>query len=411
MKRALLIAFHYPPARGSSGIQRTLSFSRYLSDYGWEPIVLSAHRRAYPLSGDDQMADVQNVITERAFALDTARHLAIKGRYFGPMALPDRWVSWWLGGVISGIRLIRRYKPQVIWSTFPIATAHMIALTLQRWTSLPWVADFRDSMTEDHYPPDPHKWAVYRRIERRAVERAAYTVFTSPGTAMMYHERYPEIPRAKSTCILNGFDENSFAQIDTRGVAENASKRRTVLLHSGLLYPSERDPRPFFAAVKELVTDRSVSPDTLLITLRASGYEELLQSLIDEAGIGDLVKLEPAIGYREALAEMVAADGLLIFQASNCNHQIPAKLYEYIRAQRPVLALTDPIGDTAGILSACGIDTVVRLDSTSEIKAALRKFLDLIARKQAPVPGPAVVERYSRRNQTGELARLFDTLV
>jgi hypothetical protein len=287
----------------------------------------------------------------------------------------------------------------------------MIALTLQRWTSLPWVADFRDSMTEEHYPMDPRKWSIYRKIEQKAVARAAYAVFTSPGTATMYEQRYPQIARDKWKCILNGFDENAFAQIDAPSAEESASKRRIVLLHSGLLYPSERDPRAFFAAVKELAAAGSVSRDDLLVRLRASGYEELLQTLIDEAGIGDLVKLEPAVGYREALSEMVAADGLLIFQASNCNHQIPAKLYEYIRAQRPVLALTDPIGDTAGVLRACGIDTVARLNSKDEIKAALCKFLDLIARRQATIPGPSVVQRYSRRNQTGELAQLFDTLV
>jgi glycosyltransferase involved in cell wall biosynthesis len=410
MKRALLIAFHYPPARGSSGIQRTLSFSRYLTDYGWEPIVLTAHRRAYPQTGDDQMADVQNVVTKRAFALDTARHLAIKGRYFAPMAYPDRWVSWWLGGVLSGIRLVRRYKPHVIWSTFPIPTAHMIALTLQRWTSLPWIADFRDSMTEEHYPTDARKWVIYRRIERKALERSAYAVFTSPGTVNMYHERYPQIPREKYRCILNGFDEISFSRIDSDRPAVSG-RQQTVLLHSGLLYPSERDPRPFFAALKELLAAGAVSAEGLRVTLRASGYEELLQSLIDDAGIGDLVKLEPAVGYREALSEMAAADGLLLFQASNCNHQIPAKLYEYIRVQRPVLALTDPAGDTAGILAACGIDTIARLDSTVEIKDALLKFIGLIARKQAPVPASGAIQRYSRRSQTGELAQLFDALV
>jgi hypothetical protein len=271
------------------------------------------------------------------------------------------------------------------------------------------VADFRDSMTEENYPPEPRRRAIYRRIESQAVTRAASCVFTSPGTVAMYRDRYPHIPQEKWKCILNGYDEQAFAPEEGEAPAPVRGCRLT-LLHSGLLYPSERDPRPFFAAIRELSAEGAISPDTLLVNLRASGYEEFLQSLIDEARIGAIVKLAPAVGYREALSEMVAADGLLIFQASNCNHQIPAKLYEYIRARRPVLALTDPVGDTAGILAACGVDTVVRIDSTADIKRGLRRFLDLVSRNVAPVPGRGLTERYSRRNQTGELARLFDTI-
>ena len=70
-KRVLLIAYHYPPLRGSSGIQRALRFSQYLREFGWEPIVLTAHPRAYQDKSEDLLADVPpGVIVERAFALD-----------------------------------------------------------------------------------------------------------------------------------------------------------------------------------------------------------------------------------------------------------------------------------------------------------------------------------------------------
>src|ERR1700752_1992126 len=98
MKQVLMIAFHYPPMRGSSGIQRTLRFSRYLPEYGWQPLILTAHPRAYPAIGDESLREIPpDVLVRRAFALDTARHLAFRGSYLRWMALPDRWVSWWLG--------------------------------------------------------------------------------------------------------------------------------------------------------------------------------------------------------------------------------------------------------------------------------------------------------------------------
>ena len=126
-KRVLLIAFHFPPQAASSGIQRTLSFSKHLRNSGWEPMVLSAHPRAYAVQNPSQLASVPpGLVVERVFALDTKRHLGYKERYLELLALPDRWVSWWFGAVPAGLGLIRKHKPDVIWSTFPISTAHLI---------------------------------------------------------------------------------------------------------------------------------------------------------------------------------------------------------------------------------------------------------------------------------------------
>ena len=171
MKRVLMLAFHYPPLQGSSGLQRTLAFSRHLPASGWEPLLLTAHPRAYPQRGDDQMRHIPAALSvTRAFALDSARHLALGGSYFNFTALPDRWVSWWIGAVWEGLRLIRRHRPALLWSTYPIATAHLAALTLQRLSGLPWVADFRDLMSADDYPEDATKRAIYQWIERRTVQ-------------------------------------------------------------------------------------------------------------------------------------------------------------------------------------------------------------------------------------------------
>ncbi|HSQ81014.1 MAG TPA: glycosyltransferase, partial [Casimicrobiaceae bacterium] len=164
MKRVLMIAYHFPPLAGSSGIQRTLRFVQHLPAFGWEPAVLTADPRAYERTSEDLDAEVPDgVQVERAFALDTARQLSIAGRYPGFLARPDRWMTWQYAAVRSGMKLIRRWRPDVIWSTYPIATAHVIGSVLHRRSGLPWIADFRDPMAQEGYPADPRIWQSFKR--------------------------------------------------------------------------------------------------------------------------------------------------------------------------------------------------------------------------------------------------------
>ena len=406
----LIIAFHYPPVRGSSGIQRTLKFSTYLRDHGWEPIILTVSPRAYEQVSDDQMGEIPTGMrVERAFGLNAAKHLSIGGRYLRCMSQPDRWVSWWPAAVWRGMRLIREHRPLAIMSTYPIATAHLIGLTLQRLSGLPWIADCRDSMTESDYPPDPLTWRTARRLETGVVKHCAKAVFTTEGTRQMYAERYPDLPASRWAVIENGFDEENFRD------AENGFSPRALgepgqitLLHSGILYPQERDPRPFFAALQTLKARGEVSATTLQVVLRATGSDDVYLPMLVDYGIADLVKLAPSVSYKTALQEMLSADGLLLFQAAMCNHQIPAKLYEYFRSRRPIFTLTDPVGNTALALRLAGVDQIVNIANEQDIEQGLRVFLKGLHDACASGVRPEVAELNSRRARSSELARLLD---
>jgi glycosyltransferase involved in cell wall biosynthesis len=410
-KRILMIAFHFPPVHGSSGVQRTLKFSQYLPDHGWKPIILTADSKAYERTDAGQLHEVpNNIVVRRTFVLDTARDLAIRGAYPRFLALPDRWVSWWLAAVPAGLRLIQRYRPNLIWSTYPIATAHFIGLTLHYLAGIPWVADFRDPMTEEGYPKDQAMRRAYRWIERHTVASCHRAIFTAPGTVRMYSERYPSLPSSRWGLIANGYDEENFREAEGLAESLNTNRNHILLVHSGVLYPSERNPDAFFWALKDLLDSGKISPQKLRIRLRASGYTDHYQRLLRELGINHVVSLEPAIPYLAALAEMINADGFLLFQASNCNHQIPAKLYEYLRAGRPIFALTDPAGDTASLLEEVDSASIAPINSREEIAITLLEFVDGIQSGKGPSRGIDLSE-YSRRALTKELAQLFDRLI
>lgn len=412
-KRVLLIAYHYPPVKHSSGIQRTLKFSAYLRENGWEPMVLTISPMAYEQVSDDQMSEIpRDMIVVRAFGLDTARHLSVGNRYPNWLAQPDRWVTWLPTAVWRGLSMIRKHRPIAIMSTYPIATAHLIGLSLQRLSGLPWIADFRDSMTEPGYPRDPTTWRIHRRLEKATIRHCAQAVFTTQGAREMYAERYPHISTSTWSVIENGFDEENFRDAECGFEANPISQSgQLTLIHSGILYPQERDPKPFFAALWKLKNAGEIAAENLQVLLRATRSDALYKPMLSELGLSEIVKLEPTISYRDALREMLRADGLLLFQASICNHQIPAKLYEYLRAGRPIFALTDPIGNTAGSLRAANVTDIVSLSDENDIVDGLRRFLNRLREGKATGVSREIANLHSRRSRTRELAVLLDDVI
>lgn len=408
-RKALMVAFHFPPQAGSSGILRTLNFVKYLPRNGWQPIVLSAHPRAYVECRDDLLNSIPaGTPVLRAQALDAAKHLSIKGKYPGWLALPDRWGSWWPAAFAAGMKLIREQQPDVIWSTYPIATAHLIGASLARRSGIPWIADFRDPMINGDYPSAPLQRRLWQRLEARVLRQASRCVFTTERAAQVYRERYPE-HADKCVVIENGYDEDAFEgnAPHRAGVPED----KLLMLHSGIIYPRDRDPSTFFKAVAGLVADGVFQKDRLCIRFRAPHHGSEVRVLAEQAGLAEVVDIAPPVPYREAIAEMLAADLLLVFQGRHFNSQIPAKIYEYLRSETPVLGLVDLEGDTAKKLSYFPSVAVAPIDQAEGIKAALRRWIENRSRADFLTvlhEDAEYVRRFSRSTQAEALGECLD---
>jgi glycosyltransferase involved in cell wall biosynthesis len=406
MKRVLMLVFQFPPFSGSSAVQRSLRFVQNLPATGWSPIVLTASSMAYEEISDDLLSEIPpGTLVYRAPALDARRHLSVWGHYPKFVAMPDRWASWIASAVPKALGIVRRHRPDAIWSTYPIATTHKAARVIHQVTSLPWIADFRDPMAQEGYPPDPATWRAFSKIEKSTIEKAAFSVFTTPGAARVYRLRYPQAAE-RIRVIENGYDEGSFEGLPTYG--QPLTPGHITILHSGVVYPSERDPTQLMKALGELSAHSPVLASRVRVRFRASHNDALLQRLAQEHGAASLIECLPAIPYKDALAEMMRADGLLILQAANCNDQIPAKIYEYIRSGRPMLGLTDQAGDTGRLLVAAGSRYLAPLSSSSDIANLLLSFIAELG-CQNPAEGPTFAfTRYSRAEQARSLATLLN---
>ncbi len=174
-----------------------------------------------------------------------------------------------VGSRARRVDAVRRFHPDAIWSTYPIATAHAIGHTLARITRLPWVADFRDPMAQDGYPADPRTWRAFERIE---VARGP------PGDAQ---HLFDANVRARTTgaVIRTGPSASSSSRMATtkrrstglHPAPPRANARPLVLLHSGIVYPSERDPTALFAALRALRDDGRIARGDLAAALSRAG--------------------------------------------------------------------------------------------------------------------------------------------
>lgn len=424
MRRVLMVSFQFPPMAGTSGVQRALRFAQQLPASGWTPSLLTAHPRVHALTGTDLVEEIPpDLVVRRAFALDAARHLSIAGRYPGFLARPDRWHSWLLGAVPAGLKLIRETRPDAIWSTYPIPTAHLVGYWLSRLSGLPWVADFRDPMAHEGYPADPVLWRSFAAVERKVFARAARFTFTTPGAARLYAKRFPAAAD-RIRVIENGYSEDAFQQVERSARSEHAAALAAasdvaaaaappaagprVLLHSGVVYPDWRSPVRLFEALAAAKAAGRIDASTLRLRLRATAHDDFVRALADRLGVADLVELAPPIPYADALAEMLRADGLLLLQSNDCNDQIPAKAYEYLRARRPVLTLADPAGDTAQLMRRAGLPYNAALEDGPGVAAALDRFLNDLFHGRAALPAPPAIAAASRESRTGELARVLD---
>jgi glycosyltransferase involved in cell wall biosynthesis len=411
-RRVLMIAAHVPPYSVGSGYLRTLKFCDYLPACGWDPVILAPSNRAFP---PEQLSPgTEKLLTcpvKRSFALDSARHLSIRGRYPDILAAPDRWSTWWLSAVFAGLRLVRKHRPAAIFSTYPIATAQLIGLTLARLTGLPWVADFRDPMIDTHHPPPGAARRARAAIERQTLRRCSAATFTTESTLTYYGERFADRSDAALRLVMNGYDERDFpAKVE--GPAQRGAQGRPLeLLHSGLLYRDIRDPTALFQALAALKQEGVITADSLRVRLRASGPDGRYRPLLAELDIADIVDIEPGIPYREALAEMCAVDGLLLLQGADANKQVPAKLFEYLRAGAPILALVHPEGDTARILAKSGAGRLTRMDDADEIRKALHDFVTDPQERARWATPEHVAASFSREASAQGLAAVLDEAV
>ncbi|HSQ73294.1 MAG TPA: glycosyltransferase family 4 protein [Rubrivivax sp.] len=431
----LLVSYYFPPM-GGAGVQRALKFSKYLGDFGVRATVLAAHDPGY-LQDETLLADVpagvpvlrvphqaplQRLLAWRARAgrgvapASTAMTAAAPRHRLRDAALtayasahfPDDKAAWARRAHVPARALLRDGRFDLILSTAPPMSAHALASKLARQAGLPWVADYRDLWTENPaYAAPAWRRALDRRTEAAWLRQAAGVVTVTPSWQRMLAVRLG--PGREVAFIPNGYDEADFAALPPVRRDDKVFR----LVHTGAFY-GPRDPGTLLDALTLYLRAAPAGARPLRLRLvgsMGSRFADRLRAF--EARHPGVVEQRPYVPHHEALAEMLAADALLLVVGVGDGSRgratvvgtLPGKIFEYLRAARPVLLLGDEAGDAAALLRQHGRGWVADETQPAAIAAALRQMMQ--AAPEAPSAPAASVAKFERRALAGELAQFL----
>lgn len=355
MKKVLIITYHFPP-RPTVGSLRPSGLAKYLPEFGWEVIILTARLPGRPAPGFRVIETPYNValgFLRRFLGLDSEQNLMTQiaqlkkklrikseksaldillAAWGEVTAYPDTQKGWKAFAIGAGNDFLQRESVDAMISTSSPVTSHIIARELNDRHGIPWVADFRDLWTQNHYYPySPIRKAIERRLELSTLQQAdALVTVSEPASCKLgtLHKGKPIY------IIANGFDPE-----EINSPAVDLTDKFTMT-YTGNLYPGKQSVEPLFAALGNLIEQRIMNADD--IEVRFYGAEVgWIDKQAERYGLGDIVKQFGIVPRETALHRQRESQLLLLIKWNDSKERgaYSAKIFEYLSAKRPILAV------------------------------------------------------------------------
>lgn len=437
MKRVLVITYYWPPT-GGSGVQRWVKFARYLPSEGWQPVIYTPenpeqlavdhsleaeipegleviktritepyelYKKFLRRSGHSKEAVEVNPVNAQNKSLIQKAAMWVRGNLFRPDPR-----CMWIG---PSVRFLKKYLEEhpvdLIVSTGPPQSMHLIGRKLSLQTGIPWIADFRDPWTKIFYfkhlsmTKATERW--HHKMEGKVLDDAAAVVAVSP----LVQKEFQEMTQTPVELITNGFDESDFAA-EAGNAAAGSPEGDFTITHTGL-FAADGNPTALWEMLSEICAQDNMFKTRLRIRLVGKTDAQII-SAIKEAGLEEnLIDM----GYQPhnvAVEQQREASVLILPLRKEPEYKavLPGKLFEYLASQRPVLGIGQPDGAMAMILD----DTRTGVTIDWEDRESLRKFiLDCWNRhrKGELKTEGTDISRFTRRKLTRRMAQLFNVIL
>ena len=426
MKRVLVIAYYWPPS-GGSGVQRWVKFCKYLPQEGWQPVVFAPENADYPSLDPSLDADLPKdleVLRGRIWEPYAAYRKLLGGKNASTQVteissgkktwkqrlslwiranlfVPDPRVGWVKPSVKTLKAYLTEHPVDVIVTTGPPHSVHLIGLHLHKALGTPWIPDFRDPWSRMYYlkylPMTEKTWNKLRRQEQTVLDSCSTVLACTP----LVQEEFQAQTHTPVACITNGFDEADFA--------ERLLPRwdgHFNITHTGL-FAADGNPLALWKVLGILAASEPGFREDLRIRLVGKVDKEILES-IKAAGLSaNVVALGPQ-NHATAILEQRAATILILPMRNDAQYRpiLPGKLFEYLAARRPILGIGQEDGAMARVLFSAKAGITADWEDT----APMRAFLANAWRQHCEGGVPATngdISSYTRRNLTHALAQLL----
>lgn len=436
MKKVLIVTYFWPPA-GGPGVQRVLKIVKFLPKFGWQPIILTVANGEYPALDNTLAKNIPSIckvyktrtfepfgLYKKFVGIKTDQHIptavlseanvSLKKKIANWIRLnlfvPDAKIGWKYFAVKEGLKIIENEKPDIIFSSSPPPTVHLIANQLAEKTKIKWVADFRDPWTDIHYYENQSRLNFIEKLDKelefKVLQKADKV--TCISKLDIEEDFGKKTDSYKCVNIPNGYDEEDFISLNTG----RTNKNIFTMLHLGAVN-NERNPIGLFDAIKKLKESGFI--DSTIFKFNFVGkVEPVIRDTVERFAINDLINFVDYIPHQQALKyiEETSMLVLLITNSKKNRRILPGKTFEYLRAQKFILALGPVDGEVSRIIKEVNSGIVIDYNNSETIEDILKQQFNSWHKDLADyISSKDEIQKYSRENLTKDLVGIFDNLI
>ncbi|MEP6646883.1 MAG: glycosyltransferase [Saprospiraceae bacterium] len=433
MKKFLLITYYWPPS-GGAGVMRWAKMTKYIPEFGWQPIVYTPSENEVAVHDESLLREISPdleiiktpiwepydlyksflgrkkkeklysgfINEKKKESIAQKISVFVRGNFF----IPDARMFWIKPSIKYLKKYLREHHVDAIISTGPPHSMHMIADALHKSTGIPWIADFRDPWTNIDFYKDLRltKWgdARHRRLERRILRNATKVV----AVTWRMGDEFKELSsRDDIAVILNGFDHADYA---TPGTIE--LDHDFTLVHVGSMN-KDRNPDVLWKAIQLAIFSSAELKEKIKVKLIGPA-DFSVRASIEKFGLKDFTSFIEFVPHSEAVKIQQQAQLLLLLinDAPSSLSIIPGKLYEYLGAGRPILSIGPPGSDSAKVIEIAKGGVVHDYKDVEGIKNRILEYFTLY--QSGKLSGTSEgVEKFTRQERAKEFALLLDSIM
>lgn len=432
MRTVLMVSYIFPPLAGG-GVQRTVKFTKYLLSFNWKAIVLTINRNFDQIEYSDNslLKELpQNLQIYRSEIIEPFEVYRVLGgkqkmgsrsksllhkdegsndftknikKLILQSLIPDSKIGWFPLAVKSIKKILQNHQVDIIYSTSPPNTSHLIARYVSKRHRIPWVADFRDPWQRfiENRPILFEK--IDRYLERKVLLSATKYLVAWPGIIKSFKKRHNCHNPEKCEVIFNGFDQDDFLNLKPSNLNE------FTITYTGTIY-NERALEGLFKGLRLLFEENS-ELRTKINVLFICVYDPILKDLVNKYQLVDVVKSIPYMNHKDCVSYLKGSH--LLFLYTTRLNAVPGKLFDYLGAKRPILAIVPADTTVAEIIKSTETGFIVNPNDEQGIKKTIKKIYhnyDKIAKRISNINIEALKD-FERKHQTERLAKLFNAIL